>query len=245
LLINFIHIIMEISILESYEEISRNASDILIRQLEMKKELLLCAATGNTPGRTYELLAREYASRPGLFDELSVLKLDEWGGLPMTDPGTCESYLQTRLLSPLQISRQRYLSFCSDPTDPELECRRMQAKLATAGPIDCCVLGLGMNGHIGLNEPADFLQSGCHIARLSEATLQHSMVSAMDCQPSFGLTLGMADILQARMILLLVSGPTKKKITRELLSKRVTTNLPASFLWLHGNTICLLDRDAA
>jgi galactosamine-6-phosphate isomerase len=235
---------MEISILESYEEISRKASEIIIRQLETNKRLLLCAATGNTPGRTYELLAGEYARGPGLFDELRVMKLDEWGGLPMNDPGTCESYLQTRLLSPLQISGQRYFAFCSDPADPDLECGRMQGELTKAGPVDCCILGLGMNGHIGFNEPADYLQSGCHIARLSEETLQHSMVAAMDRRPSYGLTLGMTDILQARMILLLVSGPAKKEIARQLLSKRVTTGLPASLLWLHGNTICLLDRDA-
>lgn len=235
---------MEIEILNSYEEISRKASAIITRQLESKKDMLLCAATGNTPTRTYELLAGQYIHRPEDFAAMQVLKLDEWGGIPMNDAGTCESYLNTRLLSPLQITSERYFSFCSDTPNPDLECRRIQGELTKAGPIDCCVLGLGMNGHIGFNEPAAFLQPGCHVAQLSETTLHHSMVTAMSRQPSYGLTLGMADILQARRILLLVSGSAKKEITRELLSKKVTTSLPASLLWLHGNTICLLDREA-
>ncbi len=112
------------------------------------------------------------------------------------------------------------------------------------GPIDCCVLGLGLNGHLALNEPAPELQTNFHrAAGLTDSTLQHSMVTAMGQRPSYGLTLGMADIFQSRLILLLVSGAAKKKITLELLDRRVTTDLPASFLWLHPNTICLLDKD--
>jgi galactosamine-6-phosphate isomerase len=235
---------METSILDSYEAISRKAAEIITRQLEKNKDLLFCAATGNTPTRTYELLAAEYTKRPELFARMRILKLDEWGGIPLDDPGTCEYYLQTHLLAPLQIDPQRYLSFQSDPADPEAECRRIQDLLKKNGPIDCCLLGLGTNGHIGLNEPATSLQPGYHLARLSASTLQHSMVAAMKRPPSYGLTIGMADLLQARTILLLVSGSSKKSITRELLLGKVTTNLPASFLWLHGNTICLLDKEA-
>src|SRR5882757_10050292 len=123
---------MKISILDSYEELSREAAGFITRQLEVNKDLLLCAATGNTPSGTYELLAGEYGRRPELFAGMRVLKLDEWGGIPMKDPGSCESYLQTRLLSPLQITGQRYLSFRSDPADPDRECREMQDKLAKA-----------------------------------------------------------------------------------------------------------------
>ena len=236
---------MEISILDSYAEISRKAAAVIVDQLATKKDLLLCAATGNSPSGTYQLLEEEYGRRPGLFAGMRVLKLDEWGGLPMSDPGTCESYLQTHLLSPLQIGPERYLSFESDPADPEMECRRMREELMNAGPVDCCVIGIGVNGHIGLNEPAGILQPDFHIAQLAATTLQHSMIEAMERRPSYGLTLGVGDILKARTILLLISGASKKNIVRELLSKKVTTHLPASLLWLHPNTFCLLDKEAA
>lgn len=236
---------MEIKILDSYEEISRQAAAIITGLLEKKNDLLLAAATGSTPGRTYDLLAEEYRHRPGLFDHLRVLKLDEWGGIDIDDPGTSESYLQSRLLTPLRIDARRYISFASDPADPEEECKHMREKLAAAGPIDCCVLGLGLNGHVGFNEPASFLQPSFHKAQLADGTLQHSMVAAMKRRPSYGLTLGIGDILNARTVLLLVNGAPKKNITKELLSKKVTTECPASFLWLHNNAICLLDKQAA
>ncbi|HTI91117.1 MAG TPA: galactosamine-6-phosphate isomerase [Puia sp.] len=236
---------MEITILESHEDLSQRAAAIILRQLEAKKDMLLCAATGDTPARTYELMAQEYRHRPDRFSDLRVLKLDEWGGLPMTDPGSCENYLRTRFLSQLNINDSRFLSFRSDPADPQEECRRIQGQLSQAGPIDCCLLGLGLNGHIGFNEPAPFLQPGCHIARLSTTTLRHTMVAGAERQPTYGLTLGMADILQAGMILILISGSIKKDIARKFLSKQVTPELPASFLWLHANVICLLDKEAA
>ncbi|HEY6900362.1 MAG TPA: 6-phosphogluconolactonase, partial [Puia sp.] len=166
---------MEISILDSHEALSQRAAEILLARLDAKKDMLLCAATGNSPTRTYELLGEEYSRRPERFAKMRVVKLDEWGGLPMTDPGTCEYYLRTRLLRPLNIDDRRYISFDSEPADPLAECQRIQGQLSQAGPIDCCILGLGINGHIALNEPAAFLQPGCHVARLASTTLQHTM----------------------------------------------------------------------
>jgi len=237
---------MEITILDTYEDLSRHAAEVLFRQLEAKKDMLLCAATGNTPTGTYERLAEEYARRPQRFADLRVLKLDEWGGIPLDNPGTCESYLRSHVLTPLKIDPTRYISFESDPADPEEECRRVRARLADAGPVDCCILGIGVNGHIALNEPADWLQPCFHVAQLAPTTLNHTMVTAAGKSPIYGLTMGVGDILQSKMIILLISGPSKREITTRLLSQKgVTPGFPASFLLLHPNTICLVDRQAA
>ncbi|MEO6963893.1 MAG: hypothetical protein ABIY90_18135, partial [Puia sp.] len=106
---------MKINVLDSYEDLSMLAADILVRQLEEKKDLMFCAATGNSPDGVYSLITEEYKQRPELFDGLKVIKLDEWGGVPMEDPGTCESYLQSRLIKPLLLDSSRYISFQSDP----------------------------------------------------------------------------------------------------------------------------------
>jgi galactosamine-6-phosphate isomerase len=235
---------MEIDIFNTYGELSQKASNIIIQEIEKKKDLLLCAATGSSPEKTYMLLGKEQEKRPELFARLQVVKLDEWGGIPMNHSATCEYYLQSHLIQALQIPASRYISFNSNPEDPILECENIQDKLGMAGPIDLCILGLGINGHLALNEPASFLHPHCHIAELSAMSLGHSMLSEMQIKPAYGLTLGMADILQSKMILILIHGRKKRTIVSKFLSQKITAALPASFLWLHPNVICLVEEDA-
>lgn len=236
---------MQIEICKSFEAISRRANDIVTSELQRHKALMLCAATGGSPTRLYELMVEEATRQPDLYSEFTVLKLDEWGGVAMTHPGTCESYLREHLTGPLQIPESRYISFQSDPADPEAECERIRQALERKGPIDVCILGIGMNGHIALNEPATSLRAHCHVARLSEQSLQHPMIAAGADKPSYGLTLGVAEIFQSRLIVLLINGCKKKEITRAFLEQKISTELPASLLWLHPNVICLIDEEAA
>ena len=214
----------------------------MIADLLQNESLLLCAATGSSPTKTYELLAAESTINPKPFSRLRVIKLDEWGGIQMTDTGSCEYYLQQHVIRPLAITNERYFSFQSDNENPERETRRIQQILEEQGPIDICILGIGVNGHIALNEPASFLQPHCHVATLADTSLQHPMISGK--KPRYGLTLGMADILQSKKIILLISGAKKKEITQTFLSARISTEIPASFLWLHPNVICLVDKEA-
>jgi len=235
---------MKIEILNTYGEVSRKAKDIIIQEIRKNKNLLLCTASGGSPTETYDLLGKEYQEQPELFDRLRIIKLDEWGGIPMYHPATCESYLQFHLIQPLQVSGSRYTGFNSKPDDPKLECEKIQEKLNKEGQIDLCILGLGMNGHLAFNEPADFLQSHCHIAELSAMSLQHPMASGMQIKPAYGLTLGMADILHSKMIIILINGPQKRTIVKQFLSGKISNLVPASFLWLHQNVICLIEKDA-
>jgi galactosamine-6-phosphate isomerase len=236
---------MEVIIAEDYKELSLKAKKIIVKEISTKKNALLCAATGDSPTKTYKLLADEYKHQPELFSKLNIIKLDEWGNISMEHPETCESYLQQHLINPLQIPDSRYISFLSNPHDPQLECTRIQNELSKKGPVDLCILGLGMNGHIALNEPNEFLKANCHVAELSDKTLQHPMAVGMHTKPTFGLTLGMADILQSKKIILLIHGAHKKVIKKGFLSGRITTSIPASFLWLHPNVVCLVDKEAS
>jgi galactosamine-6-phosphate isomerase len=196
---------MNVIVFDTYEALSRDAAYRVIHELEIKRDLLLCAATGGSPTGMYACLADEYLRQPKLFVDMRVIKLDEWGNVPMENSSTCESYLRKNLLSPLNISRNRYLGFNSTPTDPVLECERIQEELHRQGPIDVCILGLGMNGHLALNEPTGCLHPHSHVAQLSAQALQHPMVASAEIKPAFGLTLGMADILQSKMIIILIN----------------------------------------
>jgi len=233
-----------IHVCDDHESLSRQAAERVVSALAGKPDLLLCAASGSTPLRTSQLLAEQHARKPDLFRSLRAVKLDEWGGIAMNDPGSCENQLRTHLLSPLGVSEDRYLGFNSNPVDPAAECERVRHRLASEGPIDLCVLGLGMNGHIAMNEPGASLQTAAHVARLTEATLAHPMLANTRSKPGFGLTLGMAEILASREILLLVNGANKRGPLRRLFQREITTAFPASFLWLHPNWTLLCDRAA-
>jgi galactosamine-6-phosphate isomerase len=235
---------MDVEYLNNIELISNKASEIIIDELQRRHGMLLCTASGSSPLLTYQLLARKYKEDPGLFGNLRILKLDEWGGIRMDNPQSCEVYLQKNIVQPLHISTDRYIAFNTNPGQPEEECIRIASWLKQNGPIDICVLGLGLNGHIAFNEPADHLQPHCHIISLSEKSLQHSMATRMGEMPAFGITIGMADILQSRKIIMLVTGPGKKEIISKFLSGRITSELPASFLWLHPEVVCMVDNKA-
>jgi galactosamine-6-phosphate isomerase len=225
----------------THEGMSRCAADLILWEIRRNLSFLLCVATGSTPALAYDLVAQAAPSCP----ELRLLKLDEWGGLAMDDPATCEVYLRKRLVTPLGISEDRYIAWNTRPYDPQAECARIARFLGEHGPVDLCVLGLGANGHLGFNEPADVLRPGPHVARLSSASLEHPMLDEAQGQASFGLTLGMADILQSRRTLLLVSGRHKAAQLRRLIEGGITTQFPASFLHLHSNLTILCDADAA
>ncbi|MCG2461223.1 galactosamine-6-phosphate isomerase [Flavobacteriaceae bacterium F89] len=224
-----------------YEEMSQKAGNSLLYDLARKPNLLLCTATGNSPIGLYNNLVKSYAESPHLFGGLRIIKLDEWGGIPLNEPNSCETFIQQKILEPLNVPNDRYISFDSNPSNPEGECIRIQSEILDKGPMDTCILGLGKNGHLGFNEPASMLEPYPHIAKLSPESLQHNMTRSMDHRPTYGLTLGMANILQSKKIILLLTGSGKKEVIGELMKKKVTPQLPASFLWLHPQVECYVD----
>ena len=236
---------LKLEVAQSYEAMSRRAEQIILRELEQRPDLILCASAGGTPTRSYELLAASARRDPQAFRKIRVLQIDEWGGLAPHHPATCDQDLRVKLLEPLGISKNRYIGFNTAAADPEAECSRVAQWLATNGPIDVCVLGLGVNGHIAMNEPADCLLPHAHVAKLTHSSMRHPMLRASRQKPRFGLTLGMADILCSRHVLLLVNGTHKREAIDRLRHSPVTTRFPASFLWLHPRATILCDREAA
>ncbi len=227
------------------ETMSRAVAARLADELRPKRNSLICLATGSSPQRAYELLVAHARAEPDLYEEARWLKLDEWGGLAMDDPASCEHFLRRLLLTPLAVPPERYFGWESQPTDPAAECDRVAAWLALHGPIDIQVLGLGKNGHLGFNEPTRQLQSGPHVAILSPASLSHSMLLQSKGRVAYGLTLGMDDILRARQILLLVSGRQKAPQLRQLVTGEISPLFPASLLRCHRAVSIYCDAAAA
>jgi galactosamine-6-phosphate isomerase len=231
------------TILPNYEVLSQKAAELIVDALRAKPASLICLAAGSTPIRTYEILAAEGAKDPNLFEHCRIIKLDEWGGLPPGNVATCDFQIRSTLVAPLNLF-DRYIRFDSDPRNPEAEAKRVADWLDENGPIDLSILGLGVNGHLGFAEPAEYLQPFAHVAKLSRESLAHAMIAKSEIQPTYGLTLGMADLIQSRQVLLLVSGASKRKPLQQLLSGRITTEFPASMLQVHNDVRLLCDEAA-
>jgi galactosamine-6-phosphate isomerase len=227
------------------EEMSLAAARLIVDFIRARPDALLSLATGSSPERLYAILAGEARRDPALFGRVRILKLDEWGGLDPDDPATCEVYLREKVLRPLGIPPERYFGFESRPRDPEAECRRAARWLDSAGPIDVNILGVGGNGHLGLNEPAASLEAEPHVAELTEESRAHPMLARARSPVRYGLTLGMAAILGSRRVVLLASGRGKAPALRLMLLEGITTAFPASFLRLHPALDVFCDREAA
>jgi len=225
----------------NFEELSRISAEFMINCIKQKPDALFCLASGNSPTRTFEIFVERIIKEKIDVSKLKILKLDEWWRVPSADPSTCESFMQLRILKPLHIPIQNYISFDSDAPDAQVECQRIANVIGEIGPIDLCILGLGKNGHLGLNEPGPYFIPFSHVAKLDTKIKTHDMLSKTDAVIDYGMTIGMADIMTSREVLFLAAGDDKNKVYAEFLKGQVSSTLPASVLWLHSNTKCVFE----
>lgn len=226
-----------------YEQMSKAAAASISEMLGHKRDAVLCTATGNSPTGLYREWVSAAQSNPGLFAAARIVKLDDWLGVPPDHPASCDYYLRHNVVDPLRISSDRYLAFRPDAADPAQECERVQTELDRRA-LDVCILGLGVNGHVGLNEPAPSLEIGCHVARLTDETRTHGLLATLDVKPTHGVTLGIGDILRARKIVLLITGRGKERAFAALLAGKLTTALAVSLLAVHADLDVFVDTSS-
>ena len=190
------------------------------------------------------------ASRADRLDLAGVttFNLDEFVGIPSSDPGSYRAFMQRQFFGQVNLARRKINFLNGVADDTERECRRYERAIARAGGIDLMILGLGINGHIGFNEPGRFLIAATHRTRLTQATRRANAALfnfRMADVPREALSIGIATILRARRIVLLATGARKSRCVERMLTGPVTPALPASFLQLHQHTEVWLDRAAA
>lgn len=234
---------MQLLTFSDNEELSRWMVRRVVSALENKPDLIVCPASGNSPLRAYQLLAEEAAERPELFRHIRIVQLDEFLATGQDGRGVGEAYMQKYILEPLKVDTSRYLGF-DVRNDPDQEAEKMQERLLSWGDIDVCILGVGLNGHLGLLEPAEELPLRAHVATLAPSSREHHMLKEATKKPEQGITLGIGDLLHAREVLLPVNGAHKQKALATLLEKRISTRFPASLLWLHASAVCAADKAA-
>ncbi len=198
--------------------------------------LRLCLATGATPIPVYARLPAD-ALRTS-----TVFLLDEFGGLPAGHRGRCETMLRTSLLDRVPAGEFQFPDV--DAPDLEMECWRYRG-LINDGGLDLAVLGLGKNGHLGLNEPGSAADQATRIVQLTEETREGARNYGADPPPTWGLAVGLAEILAAREIWLLVTGSNKAEVLTRVVNDTVTDRVPASLLRNHSDAIIWSDQAAA
>ncbi len=235
---------IELSLAEDADELAALAADWLAPYLT-DRAAHLCVAAGGSVRGLYRELAERAASGRMSFEQVRFTQLDEWHGVPRDDPAACGADLRRYLLEPLGIVGESWLGFDSEAADAHTEVVRVAGLARRRGSFTVGILGLGANGHIGLNEPADALASGAHVSRLSDETRRHAMLRHLATPPTLGMTFGLGDLCEARAALVLVSGEAKREPLERLLHGPVTTHFPASLLRLHRRCVVFADRAAA
>jgi glucosamine-6-phosphate deaminase len=220
----------------------------IAKALSANPRLVLGLATGRTPIPLYEELARLHAQGRADFSHATTFNLDEFLGVASKDPRGYQAFMRRHLFDQVNLQANHIHFLNGTAGDPTAECARYERAIARAGGIDIQILGLGLNGHIGFNEPARALIAATHRVRLTRAT-RRANAALFDHRvrhvPKEALSMGMATILRARRIVLLSTGVSKARCVERMLRGRVTPRLPASFLQLHANAEVWLDRGSA
>lgn len=198
----------------------------------------LCLPTGNTPLPLYARAASLID-----FTQTTVFLLDEFG-LPPGDPARCDAMFERDFLAKVERPPGRVHRLDPQAADPPGECRRFEA-LVDDGGLDLTLLGLGGNGHIGLNEPGTTAEATTRVVRLAPSTQAAAGRYGSGEEPGWGMTLGMRPILDSREIWLLVTGVGKAGILHRVLNGPVGPEVPASYLQTHPRVVVLADRSAA
>ncbi len=236
---------MDVRIVEDAGALAREAAAIVAGIAAQQPNALILAATGETPIGSYRELARLRERGVLETSRLRVAQLDEYLGLQQGDPRSLFGWLDRALLEPLEIDAGRVIRFATDHPDAELAPSAYDMQVEAAGGIDLAILGLGLNGHLGFNEPPSRADAPTRTVSLDPATLASNATYWPNAVvPERAVTAGMSTILSARRVLLLVSGSRKAAILDRILRSAPDRELPASHLHDHPDTIVLADRDA-
>lgn len=237
---------MNIYTFRDEEQFVQTGANLISSLLHTNPRAKLGLATGSTPVGLYAKLIE--MNRQGLvsFAQTTTYNLDEYVGLPENHPESYRTFMNEKFFNHVDIQIERTHVPNGNAADPEAECLNYDKMLEELGPVDLQLLGLGHNGHIGFNEPGEALSGGTHVVELQEKTRNANarFFPTLDDVPTHAITMGVATILKARQILLLVRGEDKAEIVHRALKGPITTECPASLLQCHPNVVVLLDQGA-
>lgn len=220
---------------KTYEELSEKASQIIASQIVMKQNCVLGLATGSSPVGTYKKLIEANKNGEIDFSEVTTVNLDEYAGLDGTNDQSYRYFMNTNLFDHVNIDKANTFVPNGMAADLAKEGEEYDARIKALGGIDLQLLGIGVDGHIGFNEPDEMFVAPTHEVVLDESTIEANarFFASRDDVPRKAITMGMMSIMQAKKILLVANGENKKEILEKSIFGPITPEVPASILQLH------------
>ena len=231
---------------KDYQDMSRKAANIISAQIIMKPNCVLGLATGSSPVGTYRQLIEWYNKGDLDFSHVTSINLDEYKGLSPENDQSYRYFMDTNLFNHVNIDKAHTFVPNRLEVNSEKACTDYNHTIATSGGIDLQLLGLGHNGHIGFNEPGAAFERETHCVDLTESTIEANkrFFASEEEVPRQAYTMGIKNIMQAKKILVIVSGADKAQILEKVLHGPITPEVPASILQLHNDVTIVADESA-
>ena len=231
---------------KDYKEMSRKAANVISAQIIMKPGCVLGLATGSSPIGTYQQLIEWYDKGDLDFSDVKSVNLDEYKGLTKDNDQSYYYFMNHNLFKHVNINLAN--TYIPDGTaqDSDAECRRYNQVIQSLGGVDLQLLGLGHNGHIGFNEPGEAFEKETHLVELAPSTIKANsrLFENPENVPKYAYTMGIKNIVQARKIVVIVSGEDKANAVKEAFFGPVTPQVPASILQMHNDVTVVCDEAA-
>ncbi|MBO5734396.1 MAG: glucosamine-6-phosphate deaminase [Clostridia bacterium] len=237
---------MRVIVCDTYEEMSKEAAKIMAAQVHLKPNCVLGLATGSTPVGAYNELVAMYKNGEIDFKDVTTFNLDEYYPIKRNNDQSYYYFMHDNLFNHINIPEERIHVLNGEVADPEKECADYDKHIVEHGGIDLQLLGIGRNGHIAFNEPDENLVAATHVTGLTEDTIDANARFFDDIKdvPTKSLTMGMAPIMKARKILILINGKGKHAALSKLLSGEISTSCPATMLNMHNDVVVICDKEA-
>jgi glucosamine-6-phosphate isomerase len=233
-------------IYNDYRELSVKTAEMIAGIVTEKPDALLCFPAGETSVGTFKHLIELNKTRQISFRQCKIVGLDEWASLGKMKNENCFSFLKRNLFNHIDYLDENLFFFDGESTDLANECLTTDKFIKENGPIDMILLGAGMNGHLGLNEPGTFFNLYSHIVNLDETTkIVAQKYFSGKVNLTSGVTLGIKHIMEAKTAILQLNGSRKAEVARRLIDSEISPEFPASVIKSHLNSYLLLDKDAA
>ncbi len=237
---------MQIYRAKDYEDMSRKAANIIASQVVLKPDCVLGLATGSTPIGAYKDLVEKYEQGDLDFSQVTTVNLDEYKGLPRENDQSYYYFMHDNLFDHVNVKPENTHLPDGTKEDANEECARYEELIRSLGGQDLQLLGLGHNGHIGFNEPDAVFEKTTHCVDLQESTIEANkrFFASADDVPKQAYTMGIGTIMQAKKILVVVSGEDKADTVAKAFFGPVTPEVPASILQFHKDVILVADEAA-